>query len=80
MFYFIQTSQKQLKRMNIAVCLFLILTLTNAVEFILKPNIPTCTVLISSFDVITHSYSPSKLKLSSQQLAANNKEKSLQSR
>ncbi len=26
-------------------------TLTNCVEFILKPNEPTCTILISAFDV-----------------------------
>ena len=35
----------------IAIVLTFLATYTNSVEFILKPNEPTCTILVSSFDV-----------------------------
>lgn len=75
MLYFIQINPNRSKIMNIAICLFLVSTLVNAVEFILKPNIPTCTVLISSFDVCYHSFSQSKSKPFSLLSAASNRDK-----
>jgi hypothetical protein len=35
-----------------AIVLALFATFANCVEFVLKPNEPTCTILISSFDVL----------------------------
>lgn len=63
------------RKIIIAIILIIMASFANAVEFILKPNEPTCTVLVSSFDVCLFWWSRSKLKLSSPPLQAKNKDK-----
>lgn len=53
MVYILYINQSKMnKRIPIiAIVLSLLANYANSVEFILKPNEPTCTILISSFDV-----------------------------